>query len=91
MEFDVSYRTEVHRLPSDAKDVHVWLPVPSADAAQEISNFEVDSPFPYEVTRDKTFGTKMLHVSPGTAVGPFAVEARYRVTRTRAGIQAFVP
>lgn len=87
MEFDVSYRTDVHRLPSAAKDVHVWLPVPSADSAQEISNFEVDSPFPYEVTRDKTFGTKMLHVSPGAQLEPFTLEARYRVTRRRTGIQ----
>ena len=86
MEFDVRYRTEVHRLPSAAKDVHVWLPLPSGDAAQQISNFEVDSPFPYEVTRDETFGATMLHVN-ARSLEPFAVEARYRVTRTRSGIQ----
>jgi len=87
MEFDVRYRTEVHRLPSAAKNVHVWLPLPSSDAAQQISALEVDSPFPYDVTHDEAFGAKMLHVTPGATLEPFAVEARYRVTRTRSGIQ----
>ena len=88
MEFDVTYRTEVHRLPSAATDVHLWMPLPSPDAAQQISNFEVESPFPYAVTHDGTFGAKMLHVASPAQRGLFAVEARYRVRRTRAVIQA---
>lgn len=87
MEFDVTYRTEIHRLPSAAQDVHLWMPLPSTDSAQQISNVEVESPFPGDVTHDETFGTKMLHVSSPARRGPFAVEARYRVTRTRAAIQ----
>ena len=60
MEFDVTYRTQVMKLPSDAQDVRIWMPIPTDDAAQTISNFEVDSPVPFEFTRTKTFGSKTL-------------------------------
>lgn len=87
MEFDVSYRTQVMKLPKDAHDVRIWMPIPANDAGQTISNFEVDSPFPHEFTRDATFGTRMLHVKTGKEKTPFGVEARYRVTRKQVGIQ----
>ena len=85
MEFDVSYRTQIRSLPSDAKDVQIWIPLPPSDAAQQISNFEVDSPVPVRTTYDSTFGTRMLHAST-QRLEPFGVEVRYRVTRTRGGI-----
>ncbi len=87
MEFDVSYRTQIQSLPSDAEDVHIWIPLPPSDRAQEISNLEIESPLPYEITRDETFGTQMLHVQTERRSEPFGVEARYRVTRRRAGVQ----
>ncbi len=86
MEFDVTYRTQIRSLPSDAEDVHVWMPLPPSDHAQQISNLEIDSPFPHAITYDDTFGTQMLHVETHTPVEPFGVEARYRVTRRRAGV-----
>lgn len=86
MEFDVSYRTQIMELPTDAEDVRIWMPIPPSDEAQTISNFEVDSPFPHEFTRDETFGTKMLHVKTGRQDEPFGVEIRYRVTRRQSGI-----
>ena len=87
MEFDVSYRTQIMELPKDARKVQVWMPIPPNDDAQQITNFEVDSPFPYEFTHDPTFGTKMLYLKTGYQKEPFGVEARYRVTRKQAGIQ----
>jgi len=87
MEFDVSYRTQIMELPKDAEDVRIWMPIPPDDDAQTISNFEIDSPFPYVFTEDNIFGTKMLYVKTGRHDEPFSVEARYRVTRRQAGIQ----
>lgn len=85
MEFDVSYRTQVMELPKDAEDVRIWMPIPSNDEAQRISNFEIESPFPYELTREPKFGSRILHVKTGRHDKPFFVEARYRVTRTQGG------
>ena len=86
MEFDISYRTEVSTLPRDAQDVQVWMPLPSSDHAQRISNFEIACPHPYEVTHEARFGAKMLYVRNDARSGSFAVEVRYRVTRTQVGI-----
>jgi len=87
MEFDVSYRTALHRLPSDAKDVRVWIPLPVEDNAQRISHLAIDSPLPYAITREATHGSRMLHVGTTEHLKPFDVTVRYHVIRTRAGVQ----
>ncbi len=90
MEFDVRYRTRIHRLPAEARDVNLWMPLPSSDTAQQISNLEIESPWPHEITRERAFGSRMLHVAVTEGVGdaaPFDVEARYHVTRSRVGAQ----
>jgi len=87
MEFDVAYRTQVMNLPKDAEDVHIWMPVPVSSEAQTITDFTVDSPLPYEYTREKAFGNRILHVNTGFQPKPFAVEARYHVTRRRVGTE----
>jgi len=87
MEFDVSYTTHVMKLPKEAKDVNIWIPVPPSDAAQEITKFSIGSPIPYEMKHGQRFGTKMVHAKTGRLDEPFAVEVRYHVKRERAGIQ----
>lgn len=87
MEFDVTYRTHVMKLPKDAEVVRIWMPIPSDDPAQTISHFEIDSPFPHEITREKTFGSRILYVETGKQQTPFSVEARYHVRREQGGIQ----
>jgi hypothetical protein len=88
MEFDVSYRTRIHTLPGDARDLHLWMPLPSSDTAQQISNLEIASPHPHEITKERIFDARMLHVAVTEEVAgaaPFDVEARYHVTRRRVG------
>jgi transglutaminase-like putative cysteine protease len=90
MEFDVSYRTRIHRLPADARDLHLWMPLPSSDTAQHISHLEVESPRRHEITREPLFDSRMLHVAVTEGLAdsaPFDVEARYHVTRRRVGTQ----
>ena len=90
MEFDVSYRTQVKQLPRDAEKLDIWMPIPSSDAGQEISGLAIESPLPVEMTTEPTFDSKILHVSANAPMKPFGVEARYRVTRRRTGIQKAV-
>jgi transglutaminase-like putative cysteine protease len=87
MEFDVSYRTQIKNLPRDAEDVHIWMPLPPSDAAQQITDLEVESPLPYELTHDPIHGNEMLYASTKKRMEPFGVEVRYHVTRHRAGTQ----
>ena len=91
MEFDVSYHTRIHTLPRDARDLHLWMPLPSSDTAQQISHLQIESPLAHEITREPIFGSRMLHVAVTEGVGeaaPFDVEARYHVTRSRVGAHA---
>ncbi len=85
MDFDVTYRTKIRNLPSDAEDVHVWMPLPPNDQAQEISDLKISCKLPHEITRDKVWGNRMVHVasrgSHGGRPKPFTVEARYGVSR----------
>ncbi|MCP3964025.1 MAG: transglutaminase domain-containing protein [bacterium] len=86
MDFDVTYRTRIRNLPSDAEDVHVWMPLPPSDPAQEISDLEVRCKLPHEITRDRVWGNRMVHVASRGRPGrgrpkPFTVEARYGVSR----------
>lgn len=87
MEFEVTYRTEIMNLPRDAEEVHIWMPRPPSDHAQEIANLTVSCPLPHEITRDPTYGTRMIHAVGGRQPTPFAVESRYQVTRKRVGAQ----
>lgn len=87
MEFDVSYTTRVMKLPGDAENVRVWMPIPDSDDAQTISNFEVDSPVRYELTREPRFGSQCLFAELEGRREPFDIQARYRVTRRRSGVQ----
>ncbi|MCP4202205.1 MAG: transglutaminase domain-containing protein [bacterium] len=88
MVFDVSYRTRVMDLPSDAEEVHVWMPLPPSDYAQKISDFSLTCPLPFEITRDEIYGNRMAHIV--SEPRPFEVEARYRVTRERVGAEQLV-
>jgi len=85
MEFDVSYRTVVHDLPSDAEDVQLWIPLPPTDAAQEIHDLTIESPLAYEIKKTSTYGNRLVHVQTGRRPTPFDVEVRYRVVRHRVG------
>lgn len=85
MEFDVRYRTQVHNLPRDAKDVHIWMPLPASNDGQEIHELAVVSPLPYEIRTSETYGNRLVHIETGREPESFAVEARYHVVRRRVG------
>ena len=85
MEFDVTYRTEVRSLPRDAMEVHVWMPLPPSNSAQEIRDLSVSCPLPYESKVEPLFGNRMVHVRSGPEPEPFSIEARYHVVRRRVG------
>jgi len=91
MEFDVSYTTEISSLPRDAKVFNVWMPLPSTDHAQHISNMQIESNLSYAVTQTETFLSDTLHVQAKASQAPCKIEARYHVARSRVGVHAEVP
>lgn len=59
--FRFEYTATVRDVPIGAKLVDLWLPVPTSNSYQEITNLRVSSPHPYEI-RGARDGNKVLHV-----------------------------
>jgi len=81
-EFEITYDVRVGELPQGAHRVEVWMPVPAADANQEVTVEEVSTPFPYAVGKEPRFGNSILHLAaadPGRS--DLAVDLRVRVRR----------
>lgn len=59
--FHFEYKAIVKEIPSDAKHVDLWAPVPHDDAYQQIKNLRIDSPYAYKIAA-ASHGNTMLHV-----------------------------
>jgi transglutaminase-like putative cysteine protease len=60
-DFLVHYRTTVE-VPAGARKVEVWLPYPTSDAHQKISDVRVTTAAKFEITHDPELGNAMLHI-----------------------------
>ena len=77
-----TYSFTVNDIPSGAKLVRVWVPVPQTDQHQTVRVLNVKAPAKTQMTQDAEYGNRMLYAeihdpTPGKA--EFAIE--YEVTR----------
>lgn len=59
--FQFEYKTTVKDIPTNAKTVDLWIPVPHDNAFQRITDLEIESPYPYQ-THTSEYGNKVLHL-----------------------------
>lgn len=79
---EFTYVAEVPALPKGAEKVEVWIPYPSSDENQRVSDIRVSSPFPTRVGRDPEYGNAILHTSGrAPAESPVRIEVSFSVTR----------
>ncbi len=78
--FHVRYVTTLPDLPPGAP-LRLWIPVPSDDAHQRISDLVVDSPWPWRLTREAAHGNRMLYVEAEGAPAGATVSLEYDVER----------
>ncbi|KAA9338738.1 transglutaminase domain-containing protein [Hymenobacter busanensis] len=79
--FAFEYQTTVHGVPANARELDLWLPVPHADASQDIGELVVDAPYRYEILA-APYGNRVLHLrvkKPSTT--DFTVTMRFQVAR----------
>jgi transglutaminase-like putative cysteine protease len=81
-----TYKATVPALPAGAKNLRVWLPVPSDSELQTISNLKVVSPDPYQITRDRLEGNRMVYVTVDGAKAPYEISVTFDVARKTAGL-----
>jgi transglutaminase-like putative cysteine protease len=80
--FHFEYKTVVKEIPSGAKQVDLWVPVPHDDAYQQIKNLRIDSPHGYKIAT-ATHENTMLHVTvEQPEKSTFAITLSFDVTRS---------
>jgi transglutaminase-like putative cysteine protease len=85
MEFDVTYRTDVLSLPSAAREVRIWLPLPPQETSQDVAGLSVQCDRSHEVRVEERYGNRLAYVATDAAGGPFSLAAHYRIIRRREG------
>jgi transglutaminase-like putative cysteine protease len=60
--FAFEYKTTVKDIPSGAKRVELWIPVPHDSPLQTIKGLTVESPYPYKMHSMK-YGNRVLHLT----------------------------
>lgn len=78
--FVFTYSATIAEPPTGARRLDLWLPLPSSDAQQTISNVHVDSALRYEIEREREYGNRVVHV---WSEKPSACAATVRLTCTR--------
>ncbi|MCA9399962.1 MAG: hypothetical protein KC618_09440, partial [Candidatus Omnitrophica bacterium] len=59
IEFD--YVVNFHKIPPDASDLNIWLPLMPENDYQNIEETLIEPEDGYTITSDKTYGNKILH------------------------------
>jgi transglutaminase-like putative cysteine protease len=60
--FQFRYRTVVKEIPAGVGKLEVWLPFPTSDAHQTISEVTIDAPRPVTISREPEYGNSILYV-----------------------------
>lgn len=84
MTLSIEYITEILK-PPKKKDASIWIPIPKNDTDQEISDFKVDSRFPYTIDEDSR-KNRMLFIKSSDLKSGDKVVLTYSVKRKVAGI-----
>ena len=60
-EFQILYQARISELPSDSGDVRIWIPIASSRESQTILEKRIESPVPYQITREPIYGNEMAY------------------------------
>lgn len=82
-QFEFTYTVRVPAMVPGDGLLNLWIPMPAADAYQEISALRIESPVSYRIERDPEYRNRFAHftVSAKQAAAPFEVVLHFQVTR----------
>jgi transglutaminase-like putative cysteine protease len=79
-DFSVKNQVEL-TVPPGAQEVRVWMALPQEDALQKVSNLHVDSPYPWQITKDSE-GNRVLFVeAKSPKEGTYPITTTFDLTR----------
>jgi transglutaminase-like putative cysteine protease len=80
--FRFTYNFTVKDIPSGAKRVRVWVPVPQTDQHQTVRVLTVKAPAKTQVTRESEYGNRMIYAEmENSSSGKAEFTLEYEVTR----------
>jgi transglutaminase-like putative cysteine protease len=86
-----TYSATVPKSPPQAKTLDLWLPLPSDNEFQTVSDVRVDSPLPYKITREAEFGNRMVYLHSDRPQAPLALTVSFVVKRSPPQVLAKAP
>ena len=80
--FRFAYNFTVKDIPSGAKRVRVWIPVPQTDRHQTVRVLAVKVPVKTRMTQEPEYGNRMMYAEiPNPASGKAEFTLEYKITR----------
>ncbi|MFP5262354.1 MAG: transglutaminase-like domain-containing protein [Blastocatellia bacterium] len=81
--FQFSYKATINQVPGGTKHLGVWLPYPTTDANQEVSDIQVSSPGKPAVYAEPRYGNSILYVSvDDLGAAPIDIQVSFKVRRS---------
>ena len=60
--FHFEYETTISGFPTDAKQVRVWLPIPTSDETQSVTHLTLDAPVSHRMGTEKVYGNRLVYL-----------------------------
>src|SRR5258707_6725972 len=80
--FRFAYNFTVKDIPSGAKRVRVWIPVPQTDQHQTVRVLAVKAPVKMRMTQEPEYGNRMMYAEiQNSALGKAEFTLEYKITR----------
>jgi transglutaminase-like putative cysteine protease len=81
--FEFTYQVHVPAIPDSRAPLHIWIPLPSTDAWQTITDLKIESPVAYQIKKENQFGNRMAYsdVKPHRAQSAFDITVRFAAVR----------
>jgi len=81
--FAFTYRVHIPANPDSAGPTHLWIPLPQADAYQDIRGLHIDSPVSYVQGRDLEYGNAFAAFAPTAQQSAAGFDVALRFTAVR--------
>lgn len=59
--FTFSYQLSLEKIPSEARELEIWIPLPPSDENQVVAKYSITTDLAHETYTDPDFGNSILH------------------------------
>jgi len=63
LNFDFTYQLKMDSIPENAGTVDIWIPLPSSNGVQEITDYKINSELAYNLYLDPEYGNRIVHLA----------------------------